>query len=59
MGVKVCLHCGCGEESNRHGNQDAITIGDVKRAMKTRAHKDSGKGRNATAREMKRMVKRK
>lgn len=54
----MCVHCGCGEESNRHGNQDSITIGDVKKAMKVRAHREGGKGRDATAREMKRMVKR-
>jgi hypothetical protein len=55
----VCVHCGCGEPNNRHGNADSITIGDVKKAMQTRAHRRSGKGRNATAREMKRMVRRK
>lgn len=54
----MCLHCGCNLESARHGNADSITIGDVKKAMKTGAHKDGGKGRNATAREMHRMVKR-
>lgn len=56
--AEVCIHCGCNQESNRHGNQDNITIGDVKQAMKTRAHARSGKGRDATAREMHRMVKR-
>ena len=55
----MCLHCGCGQESNRHGNAASITIGDVKTAMKTRAHRRGGKGRDATAKEMKRMVRRK
>jgi hypothetical protein len=54
----MCLHCGCHQESNRHGNQDSITIGDVKKAMQTRAHRKGGKGKDATAHEMKRMVKR-
>ena len=54
----MCVHCGCGEESNRHGNSNSITIGDVKKAMKTGAHREGGKGRDATAHEMKRMVKR-
>lgn len=55
----MCVHCGCGEERNRHRNQDSITLGDVKKAMTVKAHKDGGKGRNATAQEMHRMVKRK
>lgn len=54
----MCVHCGCDEESNRHGNKDSITIGDVKKAMKVKAHREGGKGRNATGQEMKRMVAR-
>jgi hypothetical protein len=49
----LCTHCGCGEPANRHGNQDSITVGDVNRAMKVRAH---DKGVGGTAREMQRMV---
>jgi hypothetical protein len=55
----MCVHCGCGEESNRHGNKNSITIGDVKQAMQVRAHKEGENvgSRSKTAREMKRMVK--
>lgn len=54
----MCLNCGCGQESNRHGSGDNITIGDVKKAMKTRAHRQGGNDRDATAAEMKRMARR-
>lgn len=54
----MCLHCGCGQPSNRHGNQAAITIGDVHQAMATGAHKASGKGLASTAREVSKMTRR-
>jgi hypothetical protein len=54
----VCIHCGCGQKSNRHGNANAITIGDVHKAMGTGAHQEGGKGPGATATEMKSMVRR-
>jgi len=54
----MCLHCGCGQPSNRHGNQDSITVGDMHKAMATGAHKQSGKGVAATATETSRMTKR-
>lgn len=50
----MCTHCGCGEPSNRHGNADSITVGDVNAAMKVKAHT---KGVAATGSEMARMVK--
>jgi len=49
----LCVHCGCGEPANRHGNADSITVGDVNKAMKVGAH---SKGVGGTATEMKRMV---
>jgi hypothetical protein len=54
----MCLHCGCGQPSNRHGNTAAITIGDMHKAMATGTHKDSGKGLAGTAAEVGRMVRR-
>jgi hypothetical protein len=54
----MCLHCGCGQKSNRHGNADAITIGDLHQAMRTGAHRESGKGPTATASELSRMTRR-
>jgi hypothetical protein len=53
----VCIHCGCGQPSNRHGNTDAITVGDVEKAMQTAAHRKGGKGVFATAEEMRRMLR--
>lgn len=52
----MCLHCGCGQPHNRHGSQYAITIGDVLKAMGTRAHRAGGKGVGATAEEIRRMI---
>lgn len=54
----MCLHCGCGQPSNRHGNGNSITIGDIHQAMDTRAHKQSGKGVASTAREVSKMTRR-
>jgi hypothetical protein len=56
--LTLCLHCGCGEPSNRHGNADSITLGDLHKAMGTAAHKEGGKGVTATARETSRMTRR-
>ena len=54
----MCIHCGCGQKSNRHGNANAITVGDVHKAMQTGKHQESGKGPSGTAAEMNRMVRR-
>lgn len=52
----MCIHCGCGQPTNRHGSRHNITIGDVRRAMESAAHRKGGKGVRATAEEMRRMV---
>jgi hypothetical protein len=54
----MCLHCGCSEPNNRHGNQDSLTAGDMKKAMGTGAHRQSGKGASATAAEVSKMTRR-
>jgi hypothetical protein len=53
----VCAHCGCGEAANRHGDKRSILVSEVRQAMKTHAHIEGGKGINATAREINRMLR--
>ena len=46
----MCLNCGCGLLSERHGDARNITAGDVREATKTAAHKEgTGGGLKAAA----------